>query len=40
MGIGMVLIVPADAVDTVRERVGESFLIGEVVAGNRTVELL
>jgi len=40
MGIGMVLIVAPEAEDRVRERVGESFRIGEVVAGDRTVELI
>jgi len=40
MGIGMVLIVSPEAEDEVRERVGESYLIGEVVPGNRTVELI
>ena len=40
MGIGMVLIVGPDVEDEVRERVGESFPIGEVVAGDRTVELI
>ena len=40
MGIGMVLIVAREDEDRVRERLGESFSIGEVVEGDRTVELI
>jgi phosphoribosylformylglycinamidine cyclo-ligase len=40
MGIGMVLIVAPEAEDRVRERLGHAVTIGEVVAGDRTVELV